>query len=159
MLVARVRHTAVFVRVATGGRKMKANAMAFESPIPKIYDILPPPKADIEEVLAILFTGPSAPTPEDFARTPLLVRRNAVKRALDWLVLNHPDYTSVTVSTDNLLQYDESQPPCAVTWKESSSNKNTESEAVNDMDDEDGAEDGCAFSVHGITGEQLGGYT
>ena len=43
ILIARVRHTCSFVKVASGMRKMKANVVAFESPIPKIYDILPPP--------------------------------------------------------------------------------------------------------------------
>jgi len=44
ILVARVRHTCAFVKVASGMRKMKANIVAFESPIPKIYNILPPPR-------------------------------------------------------------------------------------------------------------------
>ncbi|KAK7021858.1 hypothetical protein VNI00_017205 [Paramarasmius palmivorus] len=71
LLVARVRHTACFVRIGTSGQKMKANAMAFEAPIPKVYDVLPPPRSDIDEVLAILFTGPSQPSTEDYQRTPL----------------------------------------------------------------------------------------
>jgi hypothetical protein len=45
-------------------RKMKANIIAFESPIPKIYDVLPPPRDDMDDVLAILFTGPCKPTPD-----------------------------------------------------------------------------------------------
>ena len=48
-------------------RKMKANVVAFESPTPKVYAILPPPRDDLDEVFAILFTGPSKPTPKDFA--------------------------------------------------------------------------------------------
>jgi hypothetical protein len=43
LLIARVRHTCSYVKVASGMRKMKANIIAFESPIPKIYTILPPP--------------------------------------------------------------------------------------------------------------------
>ena len=71
--LARVRHTCAYVKVASGMRKMKANVVAFESPIPKIYSVLPPPRGDLDEVLAILFTGPSKPTSEDFSRTPFLV--------------------------------------------------------------------------------------
>lgn len=41
---------------------MKANVVAFQSPIPKIYDELPPPCEDLDDVLEILFTGPSKPT-------------------------------------------------------------------------------------------------
>ena len=79
---------------------MKVNVVAFESPVPKIYAMLPPPHEDIEDVLAILFTGPSKPTPEDFARTPFLVRRNAVMNALEWLKLNHADYTDIEISKE-----------------------------------------------------------
>lgn len=43
LLVAKVRHTCAFVKVASGMCKMKANIVAFESPVPKIYNILPPP--------------------------------------------------------------------------------------------------------------------
>ena len=98
ILVARVRHTCAYVKVASGMRKMTANVVAFESPTPKIYTVLPPPRDDIDDVLAILFTGPSKPTSEDFARTPFLVRRNAVINALNWLKLNHADYADIEVS-------------------------------------------------------------
>ena len=73
ILVARVRHTCAYVKVASGMRKMKANVVAFESPTPKIYTVLPPPRDDIDDVLAILFTSPSKPTQEDFARTLFLL--------------------------------------------------------------------------------------
>jgi hypothetical protein len=74
LLVARIRHNCCFVRVASGMRKMTSHVVAFESPIPKVYHALPPPIEDLDEVLAILFTGPCKPCDKDFARTPLLVR-------------------------------------------------------------------------------------
>jgi hypothetical protein len=43
MLVVKVRHACAFVKVASGMRKMKANIVAFESPIQKIYNVLPLP--------------------------------------------------------------------------------------------------------------------
>ncbi|KAK7021329.1 hypothetical protein VNI00_017431 [Paramarasmius palmivorus] len=130
--------------------------MAFEAPIPKVYNMLPPPKEDIEEVLAILFTGPAEPTPEDFKYTPLLVRRNVVKDALTWLILNHSGYSDVQLSIDNLMQYDESLPPCAITWKVADSNRSRESGAIIDDDEEEALPDGdCQFTVHGITSEDL----
>ncbi|KAK7038924.1 hypothetical protein VNI00_010315 [Paramarasmius palmivorus] len=139
---------------------MKANAMAFEAPIPKVYDILPPSRSDIDEVLAVLFTGPTQPTVDDFHRTPLLVRRNVVKEALTWLILNHVEYTDIKLSEEHLNQYDEDTPSCAVMWKEADSNKFAESHAVHDNEEEDGTESGpCAFTVYGITGEHLEGRT
>ncbi|KAF8223702.1 hypothetical protein L208DRAFT_1315591, partial [Tricholoma matsutake] len=75
LLVACVRHNFLFVKVGSSGlRKMVANVIAFESPVPKIYNILPPPVGELDDVLAILFTGPSKPTEQDLSRTPLLVR-------------------------------------------------------------------------------------
>ncbi|KAF8877204.1 hypothetical protein BD779DRAFT_1448730 [Infundibulicybe gibba] len=105
ILIARIRHNCCFVRVASGMRKMVSHVVAFESPIPKVYKALPPPLEDLDDVLAVLFTGPSRPTQEDFSRTPLLVRRNYVARALTWLKLNHPDYADLEISLDNLNRY------------------------------------------------------
>jgi hypothetical protein len=156
LLVARIRHSFCSIRVASGMRKMKAHAIAYQQAIPKIYNILPPPKADIEEVLAIMFTGPCKPTLKDFQRTPFLVRRNHVKLALEWLILNHADYEDVSISTLNLNEYPEDVPPVSIEYKQIIHNKIPEGTSVHDMEEEDGTTDGqCAFTVHGLTGEEL----
>ena len=156
MLIARIRHSCCSIRIASGMRKMKAHAIAYQQPIPKIYDILPPPKSDIEEVMAIMFTGPCKPTPADFKRTPFLVRRNHVKKALEWLILNHADYENVIISTNNLHEYPEDMPPVSIEYKEISHNKIPESTSLHDMENEDGTEEGdCPFTVHGLTGDHL----
>jgi len=74
---------------------MASHVIAFETPISKVYQHLPPPMEDLDEVLAILFTGPCKPTEKDFQRTPLLVRRKQVACALEWLNLNHSDYADL----------------------------------------------------------------
>jgi hypothetical protein len=137
LLVAKVRHTCAFVKVASGMRKMKANIVAFESPVPKIYNILPPPCDDLDDMLAILFTGPCKPTKEDFARTPFLVRRNAVINALDWLKLNHGDYADIEISHANAMQYDDDMPPVSVEYRPSETNKVPEGTSVFDNDEDD----------------------
>ena len=160
ILVSRVRHTCAYVKVASGMRKMKANVVAFESPIPKIYDALPPPRDDMDEVLAILFTGPSKPTSEDLNRTPFLVRKNYVARALQWLKLNHSDYEDINISEKNLNSYPEDMAPVSIEYREAETNKVPEGTSVFDPDDEDGTEEGqCAFSVHGLTTESLEAMT
>ena len=73
MLVARICHSCCSIRVASGMRKMKAHAIAYQQPMPKVYNILPPPKEEIEEVIAIMFAGPCTPTSTDFKRTTFLV--------------------------------------------------------------------------------------
>lgn len=58
LLICRVRRTKSIVSVASGMRKMKANAVMFENPTPKIYQSLPPPREDLDDVIAFIFTGP-----------------------------------------------------------------------------------------------------
>ena len=160
LLVAKVRHTCAFVKVASGMRKMKANIVAFESPIQKIYNILPPPREDLDEMLAILFTGPCKPTAEDLARTPFLVRRNAVINALQWLKLNHIDYADIDISHENAMQYEENMPPVTIEYRFSESNKVPEGTSVFDNEDADGTVKGdCVFTVHGLTGDACNSMT
>ena len=159
ILVAKVRHTCAFVKVASGMRKMKANIVAFESPIQKIYNILPPPQEDLDEILAILFTGPCKPTEADFARTPFLVRRKAVIAALEWLRLNHSDYADIQISQENVMQYEENTPPVSVEYQERDTNKVAEGTSVFDQEEEGTVEGDCAFMVHGLTGENLNSMT
>jgi hypothetical protein len=112
---------------------MKANAIMFANPMPKIYDVLPPPLEEIDEVLAFIFTGPCQPTPDDFKRTPFLVRRQKVSEALEWLKLNHCDYYDLEISQRNLSEYPENGPPVVVDYYKSDTNKDPESAAVNDL--------------------------
>jgi hypothetical protein len=92
LLIARVRHNRCIVKVSSGMYKMCANAISFSNPMPKIYNVLPPPIEEMDDVLAFIYTGPCKPTKADFKRTPMLVRRLKVSKALHWLKLNHADY-------------------------------------------------------------------
>ena len=97
-------------------------------------------------VLAILFTVPCKPTPEDLQRTPFLVCRNYVAKALEWLKLNHSDYADIEISSKNLNEYDENSPPVSIEYSESNTNKVTEGTSVFDKEVEDGTEEGeCSF--------------
>ncbi|KAF8234632.1 hypothetical protein L208DRAFT_1260563 [Tricholoma matsutake] len=139
---------------------MKANVVCFENLVPKIYDDLPPPKKELDEVLAVLFTGPARPTEDDYRRSLLLVSRNDVAKALIWLQLNHVDYADINTSYKNLSEYAEDGPPVYIDYKVMSESKTPESISVFDMDKEDGIEEGdCAYSDNGITGEQLNTMT
>ena len=156
LLIARVRHTCCYVKVASGMRKMKANVIAFQTPIPKVYDILPPPRAEMNEVLAILFTGPCKPTESDLSRTPFLVRRNHVANALNWLRLNHSDYADIKISKKNLDEYPEHEIPVSIEYIQSETNKVPEGTSIFDTEPDDGTDSGeCSFTVHGLTGDML----
>jgi len=116
LLIGRVRHNQCVVRVAKGMHKMIANAVTFEHPMQKIYTVLPPPIEEMDEVLAFIFTGPCQPTEDDFQRIPLLVRRNKVAKALEWLKLNHSDYADLEISYKNLESYPEDSPPVVINY-------------------------------------------
>jgi len=116
LLIGRVRHNRCVVRVAKGMHKMIANAVTFEHPMQKIYTVLPPPIEEMDEVLAFIFTGPCQPTEDDFRRILLLVRRNKVAKALEWLKLNHRDYADLKISHKNLESYPEDSPPVVINY-------------------------------------------
>ena len=79
-----------------------------------------------------------------------------MKNALNWLILNHADYEDITISERNLHEYSENMPPVSIEYKQMMHNKTPEGTSVHDMEDEDGTADGeCAFTVHGLTGEEL----
>lgn len=106
MLVARVTSNRCIAQVGKSKfSKMTANAIFFESPIPKVHKVLPPPKSELAEVLAYVFMGPSRPTVQDHVRTPLLVNKKKVANALEWLKLNHCDYFDLEISYENLSEY------------------------------------------------------
>ncbi|PBK66208.1 hypothetical protein ARMSODRAFT_891008, partial [Armillaria solidipes] len=141
LLIARVQHTCTFVKVQSGMRKMKANVITFENPIPKVYNILLPPRDEMEDVLAILFVGPNKPTSKDFERAPVLLK------------LNHIDYYDIDISYENMQQYSEDEPYVGVAWKAQYPTKSPEGLSVHDNEEEDGVADGkCPFIVHGLTG-------
>ena len=157
LLVAKVRHNVCFVKVASGQRKLISHVVAFESPVHKVYTKLPPPREDMDDVLAILFTGPVRPMKEQYLRTPLLVRHKAVVKALEWLKLNHQDYENLEIDYELLKRdYPEDVPCVSVQYQETLCNKRPESTSVHDQEEKDGTEEGqCPFVVHGVTSEHL----
>ena len=156
LLIGRVRINSCFVRVAASGlRKMTSHVIAFESPVPKVYQSLPPPVEDLEEILAILFTGPCFPTDKEYQRTPLLVRRSYVTRALEWLKLNNIYYADLEIAYDVLAKYPENIPPVSVEYRHSMTTKIEEGTSSFDNGEEVGVDDGeCPFVVHGLLNEQ-----
>jgi hypothetical protein len=136
--------------------KMKTNVVCCAIPMKKIHDTLPPARAKFEEVLAILFIGPAAPTPTDYKCTPLLVWRSKVLSALNWLKLNHIDYANLNILHRNLDEYPENEPPVFVNYHKSYADGYSESTPVNGSEDDNFTSSGnLSFVVHSLTGDQL----
>lgn len=160
LLVARVRTNRCVLRVSSGQTKMVANAITFACPTLKVYRLLPPPKPELEEVLAFIYTGPSPPTEADLGRTPMLVRRNKVANALRWLKLNHSDYADLSIDYTALQSYPECGIPVNIVYRtvEDGSNAVVAATSMHETDDSDevGAATGdCPFKVNGLVGGDL----
>ena len=159
MLISKIRHNKCLVRVSSGRAKMTANVIMFSNPTVKVYHALPPSRREISEILAFVFRGPIQPTECDIKRTPMLVRRNIVKEALEWLKLNHVDYADLQISLDNLSDYPLEGVPVNIEYSKSdpdSGNKIVSAMSVYDDEFEDGTTDGpCPFTVHGLTGPEF----
>jgi len=159
MLISKIRHNKCLVRVSSGRAKMTANVIMFSNPTVKVYHALPPSRREISEILAFVFQGPVQPTESDIKRTPMLVRRNVVKDALEWLKLNHVDYEDLQISFENLNDYPLAGVPVNIEYSKSDSdsgNKIASAMSVYDNEFEDGTTNGpCPFTVHGLTGPEF----
>ncbi|KAJ7137595.1 hypothetical protein C8R43DRAFT_838318, partial [Mycena crocata] len=118
----------------------------------------------MNEILAFVFTGAAPPTPEEFDRTPMLVRRSKVVTALEWLKLNHESYGELEISKENLETYKERGIPVVIDFRRTSEDKNESvalsALAVNEEDTERGTSNGaCTFAVHGLTGPEYASAT
>ncbi|KDQ53988.1 hypothetical protein JAAARDRAFT_109616, partial [Jaapia argillacea MUCL 33604] len=114
----------------------------------------------IEEILAIIFTGPHKPTEDDLRRIPLLVIRNKVINALEWLKLNHTDYADLQISHENMRQYSDDQLPVPIQYKTLENNVDSESTSTHDLEEEEGFDQGdCSFAVHSVSGEEYAGMS
>ncbi|KAJ7265256.1 hypothetical protein C8J57DRAFT_989424, partial [Mycena rebaudengoi] len=142
--------------LSSGRGKLSANAIVFSNPTLQVYNILPPSCDEMSEVLAFVFLSPTKPTDEEFVRTPMLVRRQRVKAALDWLKLNHCDYADLHISPENLEALPEYGMPFGVDWKSTSGEESTLTPEQLSVDNgginTEGTRSGkCTFAVHGLS--------
>lgn len=161
LIIARYRHSFCVAQVARSGQRFLAtNVIIFGQPVDRMYSALPPPRQDIEQCLAILFVGAAKPTDEDVRRTPFLVRHSNVLRALNWLQLNNPHYSDITISLENLATYPEDSPPVCVIHRPHSSTAGPENLAVYESGNERSVTDGeSSFVVHTLHAHDLARMT
>ncbi|KIK64290.1 hypothetical protein GYMLUDRAFT_161421, partial [Collybiopsis luxurians FD-317 M1] len=107
-----------------------SNVVAFENPTPKIYDILLPPQRNIEEVLAIMFSGSCERTNDDYKHALLFVRCDVVADALKFLILNSAAYDDVIFSQENLEGYGNQVPIVSVEFFQKNSTCTAEGVSV-----------------------------
>lgn len=124
----------------------------------ELYTVLPPSHEDLSEVLAFVFLGSACPTEEDLQCMPMLVRRNHMVKALEWLKLNHVDYADLNISKQNLETYPILGMPVAIDCKKMNKNEgNKIPSAMSKFDieiKEGTTERPCPFTIHGLTSEE-----
>ncbi|KZT22537.1 hypothetical protein NEOLEDRAFT_1157681 [Neolentinus lepideus HHB14362 ss-1] len=109
---------------SSGMHKMRANAIMFANPTPKIYDVLPPPKSELDEVLAFIYTGAAQPTDEELKRTPSL------------------DYFDINISYDNLKSYKDNMPPVVISYHPQVKGNDTLGKSLHDDGEDEGTNSG-----------------
>lgn len=92
LLVARGRKNCFVAHVTSQQRYMKANVLIFKQLVFKVYNTLPLPQEEFDDVLAIIFTGIAKPTNDDLKCTPFLICHRVVLQWLEWLLLNNEKY-------------------------------------------------------------------
>ena len=155
LLISKVRANMWVVKIqASGRRQMKGHVICYPQPLTTLNRILPPPKEEIEKVLAFVFMGPSPPTDDVLKKTPVLFRLNKVKTALEWLVKNHCDYADVNISEENLASHESIPVNVLYRTTDGLTSKEPTSTAVYDNAEPDGEDtDDCPFTVSGVTDE------
>ncbi|KAJ6611365.1 hypothetical protein B0H10DRAFT_2165858 [Mycena sp. CBHHK59/15] len=147
VMIAKIRHNRCVIRVNSGRVGIHANA------------IILPSRDEMREILAFVFTGSTAPTQEDFDCTPMLVRRDKVAAALNWLKLNHEGYADLETSEENLLSYKHRYIPVVIDYRKTTSEPHNSIPMVawsmDDSNEEHRTSEGqCSFAVHGLTGAE-----
>ncbi|KAJ6487818.1 hypothetical protein C8R45DRAFT_827490 [Mycena sanguinolenta] len=153
VMIAKVRHNRCVMRVNSGRCFCLVDDRLT---VVKVYHKLPPSRDEINEVLAFVFLGSAAPRQEDFDRTPMLVRRDKVAEALEWLKLNHEGYSDLEISYENLASYKLHNIPVVVDFRQSKGEPDdsipVEARSIDDSNEEyDTSQGRCSFAVHGLT--------
>lgn len=85
-------------------RALRGNIIVFPQSPDSLSEVLPPLVQDVEAMVCVIFVGSSRPSTDWILSKakPLLVRREKVRSALQWLKANNPLYRNVRVSNSNI---------------------------------------------------------
>ena len=122
----------------------------------KVYKRLPSPWEEMEEIVAFIFISPTRLTNEMHKRLPSFVRRNKVCRVLEWLELNHKEYSDLSISHEDVEQYPESGPPLIEGYRPDWIANELENKASYDVEDWSSVEEEkCSLIVHTLTLDKM----
>lgn len=113
LVIARAHTTKCWARITSGSssgplaqRAAHGNVCVHPHEISKLATVLPRPMSTLyDEIVVIFVSDNQEATSNIFERTPLLVRRGHILRALEWLKRNNPLYSDITIDYEALKEY------------------------------------------------------
>ncbi|KAJ6532899.1 hypothetical protein DFH09DRAFT_828609, partial [Mycena vulgaris] len=87
-------------------RSASGNVCIHPHEISTLATVLPRPMSTLYDEIVVIFVSDNhEATAEMFKRTPFLVRRGRILRALDWLKAHNPLYSDITIDLAALAEY------------------------------------------------------
>ena len=85
----------------------KGNSCAHPQNVASTAKVLPRTPADINDIISVVFTGPSTNVPKSVLKTNFRVRKRMVWDLLVWLRQHNPLYRDIELSIENLELYED----------------------------------------------------
>ncbi|KAL9940416.1 hypothetical protein V8E36_001121, partial [Tilletia maclaganii] len=113
MAIARARGTRCFIKLEKGPLAQSAalgNVCILPQEPRYLCNILPPPISELrDEIVVVFVSDATAPIKEaTLLKSPLLIRRARILKALAWLKSHNPHYRDVQISDQHASHYPES---------------------------------------------------
>ncbi|KAJ7330931.1 hypothetical protein DFH08DRAFT_635302, partial [Mycena albidolilacea] len=113
LVIARAHTTKCWVKINAGSgppilhqRSASGNVWIHPHEISTLATVLPRPMFTLYDEIAIIFVSDDHEATADmFKRTPFLVRRGHILRALNWLKENNPLYRNIEIDLIALAEY------------------------------------------------------
>ncbi|KAJ7484496.1 hypothetical protein FB451DRAFT_1028110 [Mycena latifolia] len=120
LVIARAHTTKCWAKINSGSgsrllrqRAASGNVCIHPHKISTITTVLPRPISTLyDETVVIFVSDDCEATAEMFKRTPFLVCRGRILRALNWLKANNPLYNDITIDLAALAEYPEDDDSC-----------------------------------------------
>ncbi|KAJ7601960.1 hypothetical protein DFH06DRAFT_1024466 [Mycena polygramma] len=120
LVIARAHTTKCWAKINSGSgaavlqqRSASGNVCIHPHEMSTIATVLPRPMSALYDEIVVIFVSDNHEASADmFKRTPFLVRRGRILRALDWLKMNNPLYSDVVIDLVALAEYPSDDDGC-----------------------------------------------
>ncbi|KAL9938596.1 hypothetical protein V8E36_002315, partial [Tilletia maclaganii] len=115
LAIARERGTRCFIKIEKGPTGQSAalgNVCILQQQPRSLATVLPPPLNQLYDEIAVVFVTAANDVvrSEKLMRSPLLMRRSRILKALTWLKMHNPVYKDIDIDSSTAEQYPENGP-------------------------------------------------